>query len=395
MKKIFSTLTSNLSTLTSNLSTLTLILVLNSCIEPPLRLPGETVMVDVPIVLTEMEVVWNVDVDWKTQWYYGWDTIDESLWGKIEYPKPTSYEVRRYYLGNTPHKPHTEVDAFSINETHFRRYYNFGYYDLLIWSDIDSEEGVQSVVINEENLDEVTATTSGTRGMSNIVTRSDEEVTAGLYNQPEIFYSTYPRDVYISRNFDDYDYYDEVEMVWVKKINATLNPLVYYYLVQIIIYNNDGRITGVNGNNAISGFASSTSVNTGHTSNSPGMIYFESRMKQGIDVNGRSADIIGGKLTTFGLCGMERWEKGSSPIYNGSRKDLKNSLFFDLTFNNGKEKTFEVDVTEQCQKQCHGGVITVVLDANDIDIPSSDDGPGSLFVPTVEDYDEVIWEVTI
>ena len=376
-------------TLLSTLFTLT------ACIEPPLRLPGETVMVDIPIVLTDMEVVWNVDVDWKTQWHYGWDSEDKSHWGDIDYPKPTNYEVRRYFNGSTPRKPHTEVDGFTVYDTHFRRYYNFGYYDLLIWSNIDSEDGTQTVVINEDDLDEAKATTTGTRGMNHVSTRGGEEVTAGLFNQPEIFYSAYPRDIYISRNFDDYDYYDEVEKVWVKKINATLKPLVYIYLVQIIIYNNDGKITGVNGNNAISGFSSETSVNTGHTGNTPGMIYFESRMKQGIDVNGRSADIIGGKLTTYGLCDMDAWEKGTSPIYNGSRKDLKNALFFDLTFRNGKEKTFEVDVTDQCQKQCHGGVITVILDANDIEMPSDGDGDGSFFVPTVEDYDEVIWEVQI
>lgn len=383
-----------LSSLLSALS-LALMLSFNSCIEPPLHLPGEEVMVEVPVVLTELDVVWNVDVDWKAEWYYGWDVIDKSLWGEIEYPKPTNYEVRRYYLGEQPAKPHSEVDGFTIYDTHFRRYYNFGYYDLLVWSNIDSEDGTQAVVINEENLDEVTATTTGQRGMMGLGTRADEDPVTGLYNQPEIFYSTYPRDIYISRNYSDYDYFDEAEQVWVKKINATLKPLVYIYLVQIIIHNNKGRVTGVNGNNAISGFASSTSVNTGHTGNKPGMVYFQSRMKENLDVRGEKADVIGGMLTTYGLCDMDGYEFGAKAQYTGSRADVRNLLYYDLTFINGTEKTFEVDVTDQCRRQSHGGVITIEIDADKIEIPQKEEGEGSLFVPTVEDYDEVVWEVQL
>ena len=53
-----------------------------SCIEPPLYLPAEEVLVEMPIVIMDMEIVWNVDVDWKTQWLYGWDVIDEEISGR-------------------------------------------------------------------------------------------------------------------------------------------------------------------------------------------------------------------------------------------------------------------------------------------------------------------------
>lgn len=373
-------------------------LMLTGCIEPPLNLPGEEVIIDAPAVEVSLDVIWNIDTDWKLHWFYDWDSVDKDLWGPIEYPMPTSYEVRRYFLGNTPGVPHTEVDGFTIFGKSFRKYYNFGYYDMLIWSNIDSKDGTQTVIINESNLDEVRATTTGTRGMRSIeslVEGAQPDAVTGLYNQPEIFYSTYPQDIYISRRFEDYDYYDEKENVWVKHLNAELNPLVYIYLVQIIIYDNDGRIVGVNGNNSISGFASSTSVNTGQTGASPGMIYFESRMKTNKMVNDRRADIIGGKFTTYGLCDMPPFAANSRAEYTGSRSDVINHLFFDLLFANGKVKTFQADVTRQCQAQCHGGVITIELNARDIPVPPDDDkGSGSLFIPTVEDYNEVEWEVT-
>ena len=382
-----------------------------SCIEPPLKLPVEEVIIDLPLVLVDLDVVWNLDIDWKTQWYYHWDERDKELWGEIEYPQPTNYEVRRYFLGDKPQSPHTNVDAFTIYGTHFRRTYEFGYYDMLLWSNIDSKDGTQVVTINEENLNEVNASTTVTRGMSRVSSATilssgmsvlsglnnlTSGVVTGLYNQPEIFYSAYPQDIHISRYKEDYDYYDEEEKCWVKQINCDLDPLVYLYLVQVIIYNNNGKITGCTGDNAISSFASGTSVNTGHTWNNPVMVYFGSRFKKNMDVEGVSADIIGGRFTTYGLCDMDSYGKTrSSSIYAGSRTDLRNNLYVDLIFSNGAQATLQADVTEQCLEQCHGGIITVILDANDIEMPPAPEpgGTGSLFVPTVEDYDEIVYEI--
>lgn len=363
-----------------------------SCIEPPLKMPAEEVMVERPEVITDLDVVWNIDVDWEHDWYYGWDDYDTELWGEIAYPNPTNYEVRRYFLGEQPRVPHTTVDAFTVYGTRFRRAYEFGYYDMLIWSNIDSKDHTQVVWIDEQNLDEVRGTTTVTRAMK--FKRSDEHLNA-LYNQPEIYYSAYPRDFYISHNFDDYDYYDEEERVWVKQLNCVLEPIVYIYLVQVIIYNNeDGRVRTTNGDCAISAMAASTSVNTGHTYNDPCMVYFNTRMKHGIDVRGRRTDIIGGKLTTYGLCDMEGYNAANrAPQYNGSRTDLPNYLVLEFEMKNGSTQSMRFDVTDQMRRQCHGGVITIELDARDIPDPEDESGGGSLFHPVVEDYDELIYDI--
>lgn len=365
---------------------------ITSCIKPPLLLPGEKVVVVPPTVVTDMEIVWNLDVDWRVQWYYGWDKIDTELWGDLDYPDPTRFDVRRYFLGNTPHAPHKDVDPFTVTGKSFTRTFEFGYYDMLIWSLIDSKTQTQVVTINEDDIENVTASTTVTRSIS--LTRADDRPTA-LYNQPEIFYSAYERDMYISRNYEDYDYYDEVKRAWVKHLNCTLNPLVYIYMVQIIVLNNeDGRVRGVSGDCAISAMASGTSVNTGHTFNSPCMVYFNARMKKDITVNGQRADIIGGKLTTYGLCDMDGYSADTRAQYQGSRGELPNHLYFDLLLSRGS-KTISVDVTEQCQSQCHGGVITVYIDAKAIEDTPSDvpSGSGSIFHPTVEDYDELVYDI--
>ena len=377
-----------------------LMLCIVSCIEPPLHLPGQNLEMMIPQVETEMEVVWDIDVDFSTDWYYGWDVKDDSLWGNIGYTRPTGYEVHRYYKGNKPRRKHLSDDAFSIRSNRFRRYFQFGYYDMLFYSEIDSKDGTQ-VVVMHETLDSVTATTTGTRGLSKGIldmTRagtSQDDGAIGLLNQPEIFYGAYPEDIYISYNLDDYDY-DPVENIYIKHLETKLRPLVYIYLVQLILYNNDdGKIKGINGNSALSSMASSTNVNTGHTGNSPAVIYFNTRMKKDLTVKGRKSDVIGGKLTTFGLCDNEPCVR-SKAQYAGSRTTLKNYLYFDLIWNNGGVKTYQFDVTDQCHAQAHGGILTVWIDCSELTPP--DPGPsskGSLFIPTVEDYDEVVWEIEI
>lgn len=370
---------------------------LTSCIEPPLKLPAEEVLVEVPTVITDMEVVWSVDADWTYQWHYGWDATDSTLFGNYDYPKPSNYEVRRYYLGEEPGGRHTNVDAFTIFTNRFRRSYQFGYYDMLLYSNIDSDDGTQVLVIDESDLDNVKASTTVSRGMTRLFNNQPDidgtKAVTGLYNQPEIFYSAYPQDIYISRNEADYDYYDEEEKCWVKQINCELYPLVYIYLVQVIFTNNDGRVTGTSGNAALSAFARGTNVNTGYTDNDPVIVYFNTRYKAGIEVEGKPCDILGGKFTTFGLCDMPHYSQKPKPEYDGTRTDLPNYLMVDVRFRNGTEKTMQFDVTDQCRKQSHGGIITVVIDCGEIELPEGESGQGSLFVPTVEDYDEVIYDI--
>ena len=377
-----------------------IMLSLASCIEPPLHLPGQELAVDLQVAQTELNVVWDNEVQLEHEWYYGWDLKDDSIWGHIGYPTPTRYEVRRYYKGDNPKGMHTNLDAFTTNTSRFRRYFQFGYYDMLFYSDIDSEDGTQVLVMNE-TPDSVIATTTGTRGISRSIlnmsraTSGDTTGVIGLLNQPEIFYAAYTENVYISSDLNDYEY-DPVENIYIKHLEAKLRPLVYIYLVQFILYNNeDGKIQGVNGNAALSSMASATNVNTGHTSNTPAVVYFNTRMKKNQTVDGQVCDIVGGKLTTFGLCDNEPYTR-SGATYAGTRGNLKNYLYYDLVWNNGKVKTYEFEVTDQCLSQAHGGILTVKIDCSKLTPPENEEsGSGSLFVPTVEDYDEVFWEIEI
>ena len=376
------------------LAAATLLGVVSCRIEPPLRLPAQEVLVDLPVVLTDLDIVWDIDADLSTNWYYGWDNVDQELFGDLTYPEPTNFEVRRYFLGPEMNVPHSDVDAFTVYDKTFRRKYEFGYYDLLIWSNIDSEDGTQVVTINESDLDNVMASTTVTKGMTGLSKGPNPTAVTGIFNQPEIFYSTYARNIHISHEYDDYDYYNEEEGVYVKVINTNLSPLVYIYLVQVLIQNNeDGRVKTASGNAALSAMANSTNVNNGHTAYDPCTVYFSTRMKQDVIVDGKITDIIGGKLTTYGLCDMEPYTRAGAK-YEGSLSNLPNYLYIDVTYSNDTEETLRFDVTKQCQEQAHGGIITITIDAHDLKVPDSGDvSAGSLFVPTVEDYDEIIYDI--
>lgn len=376
------------------------------------------VIVDIQVSQINMDVVWNADENWLSDWFYGWDAQDVSNWGEIRYPIPSKYDVHRYYLGDTPGVPHTSDDKFHIETTSFKKKYQFGYYDMLIVSDIDTEE--QSVSIDEESsLDEITATTSISLGMTRVINQSQispgiklltgstsgEKVVTALYNQPEIFFSAYKKDIYISRDLSDYEW-DEASNSYIKHIDCHLRPLVYTYLVQVVIKNNqDKKISGCTGNCAMANVAAGTSVNTGRTKNASGLTYYESRMKRdtvfqhddtlGIK-KGEIVDIIGGKLTTFGLCDMDMYPETRyfERPYTGSRTDLMNHVYVDLNFRNKSTATLQVDVTEQMQRQAYGGIITIVLDAGDIPMPEPPaSGDGSLFIPSVDDYEEIVYEI--
>ena len=372
---------------------LMLSLLLASCIKPELH---EMPLKEEPTIQMELEMAIETEVS--TDWNFGWDTPLDPTWETPTFEAPNEFQVRRYYNGENPEAPHTDVEAFSIIGTSFQSRFHFGYYDLLFWSEIESEDGSQVVVIQEDK-DAVIATTTGTKGLTRAVLSlidADELIETdgiiGMKNQPEVFYSAYTKEVYISNNPSDYNY-DEKTNTYSKVIKSSLRPVVYTYLIQIVLLNNDGRIKDVNGNGAISGMASAKDLMTGLTNSTPTIVYLTTTMEHDKEYDGKKCDIIGGKFNTFGLC--------------DGRSDLSNHLLFDLVFDNGAVKTFAVEVTDQLQEQTQGGVITLTIDCGEVeepdppkpvdpDDPEKPDEPlptsGSLFIPTVEDYDDVIWE---
>ena len=366
---------------------------ITSCIEPPLHLPGQEMKIILPQVDTDIDVAWDVHTDVQVKYHFGWDETDAALWDSLEYPLPKLIQVRRYYTGENPDGPIIGKDSFTIDTPSFRKYFQFGYYNLLFWSDVDFKGESPNVQIDESNPNNVIAYTNGSKGFNG---RSEnDDAIIGLHDQPEMMYGAYPKDVHISENLNDYEY-DAENNVYIKHIEAILKPLVYMYLVQIVLHNNESIVQDVDGNAAITSLARGTIVNTGHTLDDACMVYMPTRMKKGIKIDGEEVDIVGGRLNTFGLCDMERYDSNKGTSYQGGRSDLHNYIYFDLTLADGTVKTYRRDITDQMKKQAYGGIITIDIDCMQLEPEyQSELKMESLFLPTIEDYKEVIWHFEI
>lgn len=381
-----------------------LFILLSSCVrEPVLHLYDSAEPdIEIPIVDLDLEVLWdyeigfNVTYDWKAEWSYGWDLIDYDIFGEIGYTEPKVFNMRRYFTHDVPYAKHNSVLATTLYEPHFQGKFDWGYWDLLIWNEVTSPDGVQSIHFDEvTSLDSVTAFTNASMHVS----RYQAPRYTNSFYSPEALFSAYDRAIEISEDLEGFEY-DEERGIYIKRLDMIMQPITYIYLMQVILHNNKGRITSVDGNANLSGMARSTNVNTGVAGEDAITIYYNVRMKKDMplipynpetaadpgasaDPSVERVDIIGGRLLTFGICGL--------PTNNIKKveevtDDYKH--YFDVTmqFNNGMDSTFVFDVTKQVRSRWKGGVISVELDVDTVPIPKRAGGSGfDAIVKDVED----------
>jgi hypothetical protein len=146
--------------------------------------------------------------------------------------------------------------------------------------------------------------------------------------------------------------------------------------------------------------ARSTTLNTGTAGSDAITVYYNDNLKKdcalvpyGTPEDDPSrlvaehADIIGGRLMTFGMCNQT-----PRLIDEGAPLTDKNRHYLDVTvqFYNGMDSTMVFDVTDQVRKHYKGGVITVELDVDTVPIPTRPGGSG--FNAVVVDPDSVTYE---
>lgn len=354
--------------------------------EPPLHLyDAEDVTFDLPVIDLDLQVYWDYEMsfdtnyDWRAEWYYGWDEIDQQIWGDLGYTEPSVFALRRYYTGDVPYAPHTGVLAATIEGTHFQGMYDWGFWDILCWNEIRTPDGIQSIIIDEEtSLDEVTAYTNQTMSSA----RYQAPKYTHAFFSPEPLFAAYDQAIEINRNLEGF-VYDPERMVYVKKLDMTLRPITYIYLTQIILHHNQGRIAAVHGTSNLSGMARSTCLNTGRSGEDAITVYYDSRMKNDCDKEGENVDIIGGRLMTFGLCNTN-----ANTITKAAEvtDPYRHYMDVNVQFNNGMDSTLVFDVTDQVRKRYKGGVLTVELDMDTVPIPQRGGGSGfDAVVKPIED----------
>ena len=344
--------------------------------EPPLHLyDAQEATIELSVVDLDFESYWgtvmdmNTNLDMQANWYYGWDEMDIATYGEIGYTIPEEFEVRRYYTGEVPYAPHTGVIRDTIHGNSFQGMYDWGYWDMMLWNEIKTKDGVQSIIIDENiSLDSVIAYTNATmRG-----TRYNAPNFTNAFNAPEPLMVVYEQAIEINKNLDGF-VYDEERHAWVRTLKMTLRPITYIYLTQVILHNNKGRISSIDGNADLSGMARSTNMNTGQAGNDAITVFYNANLKKDCDKDGELVDIIGGRVLTFGICGLRANQiKDPSEVKDAHRHYMD----FTMQFNNGMDSTFVFDVTDQIREKYKGGVITVELDVDTIPIPTRSGGSG-------------------
>jgi hypothetical protein len=354
--------------------------------EPPLYLyDAEEVTMDVPLVDLDLQVYWDyemafgINYDWKAEWYYGWDDDDIKRWGDIGYTTPSLFELRRYYTGSEAYGGHTDVLATQVSGTHFQGRYDWGFWDILCWNQISTIDGIQSIIFDEKSsLDSVTAHTNQTMRSS----RYNAPRYAYAFHAPEPLFAAYDRAIEINESLEGFEY-DAERNVYVKKLDMILEPITYIYLTQVILHNNRGRVTSIDGSASLSGMARSTTLNTGRAGSDAITVDYRVRMKNDCDKDGEKVDIIGGRLLTFGICNLN-----ANRITRSEEVPDPYSHYMDVNmqFNNGMDSTLIFDVSSQVRKRYKGGVITIELDMDTVPIPSRGGGSGfDAVVKPIED----------
>jgi len=365
--------------------------IFTSCIEPPLQLPdmgdSELSLGDVRL---DLDVLWDyeLDYDWRAEWHYGWDETDQQIFGAWELAEPTTFNVRRYFTLADSLGAHTRPSEHQITGHRLRAKYYVGYYDILAWNEVTTIDGVQSLHFDEETTyDYVTAYTNPSTRQPKAAAGAPARSKA--HYQPEFLFSGYYEDLYVSRDPKNYDYFDEVEQCWVKNVNLQLLPRTYIYLVQIVLHNNRGRISGVDGSAYLSGMSRSTNLNTGITAGDEILVSYDVRLKgQCLWDQQEQVDIVGGRLFTFGLCSLNPYDSSRARVEETTSN--RNLIDLDMYFNVGGDSTFVFDVTDQVRQKYKGGILTVELDVDTVEIRTP--GGGSGFDAIVLEPDSVTYE---
>lgn len=369
---------------------------------PPLHLVmrEKDIELETDKVILDLEVLWDYELtyDWKKEWWYGWDLRDDSLFGTWDIKEPDVFHIRRYYTEDNPSAPHTSVLKDIVEGTRFTAKYKYGYYDITVFNDVNTIDGIQSLHFDEEtSLEYITAYTNqslnhtGAPQMANRDTRTRQGYS---FYQPEFLFAGSYDDLHVSNDPADYDYYIEETNTWYKRVPLELTPVTYIYLTQVILHNAARKVAGTDGSGNLSGMAQSTNLYTHISGEEDISVNYPMRMKKNMTYIDpltnipEEVDIIGGRVLTFGLTGINPYgvTRASTSYQKIEDSKIRNYLEVNMVFLNGRDSTFLFDVTDQVKEHFKGGVITIHLDS--IGMPIGD----SMFDAVVKEPEEEEYE---
>lgn len=331
----------------------------------------------------QIENMW--EVDWQTELLFDWD---ETLHGKVGYTTPETFHMD-YFKAAT----HTHVGQRDVLGNRVTLSLDYGFYDMLFYNNdyelirIDEEPDWSAVrAYTEPNPYAQAPQSMIKRDMS-------------IRQMPEQLFSVLHQGVEISDNMDDYTWIPE-EGIWLLSIESVLLPRVFIYIVQVELRNNNERVTGCR-SLTLEGLAESTELLSGLNSTTTISHQFPAFAQKHQNSDGSVSDLFAGRMTTFGIPGYMPWKEYTRMKKAETRGVLaitsdtpRNICHIELRYANGGVLAIPVDVTEQVWSQPVGGVIKIVLDADDYEEPEPPASGGGIDIG-VGGWNEDTHDITV
>lgn len=318
-----------------------------------------------------LDMLWGID--WETQLLYNWD---DEIHGRLGYTEPEWIRATIYDLNSSTF---TRTGSFNRNFTRAggRVSLTAGqWYDMLFYN-ADTEY----IIFGQEDLNSDYMATTRSASM-NVYTRATEEDAEqpsryhSDYNQPDELFGSFIDNMQISEDPDLYEHVIDSlgNVVSVFNIETVLQPYTFIYLLQVVIVNNQdekgARVLGGKGV-TVTGLAQGVELFSRRTHSESVSVTSEdikpTQSFKNLELpNGTTADceIFASRILTWGLpdvTPLKERTKASSEVID------ENFIGVGLVTRSGYVYNYNVDITEQMHERPTGGVITVIIDANEID----------------------------
>ncbi len=295
----------------------------------------------------DLDLLWGEG--WKTEWQYDWDSSD-TTYGLIGYSTPEIIKGTIYNLdANTGKRYSNFFKLFGLKDNSATLPAG-GKYDMLLYN-TDTENIIFQA---SDDFESYTASVDTSHSSSSYMNVSGELLGAMVTGVDLSKPST-----------------DSME------IDVELNPYSIIYLIQVVILNNDDdqemQAIGASGI-TITGLSQGVDLFTRKTFDKTILITTEDikplqnhanvRLEDGTVVE--NADILAARMLTWGLPGINPME----PTKYGSKAVVVNQNFIgiEVTLRNGRPYTVSYEITEQLRNKPAGGVLTVCIDWNDLNL---------------------------
>lgn len=295
------------------------------------------------------DIEWEYNLESHIEWEQYWNEDFGVAYDSIRPEKPEGVRVHVYNeedLTEIVRNIHTDGTTFQFTRE--------GYYAVLLHNN-DTE------YIVYEGMNSFATAYATTRGVSratylgNSLIGGKGQTDEKTVNPPDMLFGAYKDSVYVQRS------------TGVDTLTVKLHPLVFTYLVRYEVSEGAEHVALARG--ALAGMARGVNLGNGHTSAEVATILYDAT------------------VTDFGAQALVKsFGVPDYPNPNYSRAPYKYGLNLEVRLKDGSIQSFDFDVTDQIEKQPHGGVI--VVQGIEIEGPAESGGGG--FDVGVSDWGDVI-----